>query len=244
MKWTCAPAGLFIAVIVPSCLARPVGVEPPTTKVNFTATVSQRAVDKVDLLFMIDNSSSMGDKQAILAEAVPNLLKGLLRPHCVDSAGARIASQTLADPTSDKDHHYGCPNEGLGQSEPEFKPVTDLHVGILSSSLGNFGGDACPATKKRTNDHAHLINFKGTGVVDAAKPSNFLSWFPQTADNGDPAHHPAPANPIRTLEDLDTNFIDLVSGTGEEGCGLEAQLESIYHFLIQPDSSSIRRAMT
>ena len=73
------------------CLARPVGTQPPTTKVNFTSTVSQQQVDKVDLLFMIDNSASMGDKQAILADAVPNLLVGLLQPKCVDPATGNAA---------------------------------------------------------------------------------------------------------------------------------------------------------
>src|SRR3954468_23649260 len=69
------------------CLTRPVGQQPPTTKDNFITTVSQAQVDKVDLLFMIDNSSSMGDKQAILADAVPNLITGLLKPQCVDQNG-------------------------------------------------------------------------------------------------------------------------------------------------------------
>ena len=71
-------------LLATGCLARPVGQQPPTTKVNFTSTVSQQAVDKVDILFAIDNSASMGDKQAILKDAVPNLLQGLLQPPCVD----------------------------------------------------------------------------------------------------------------------------------------------------------------
>lgn len=43
--------------------------------------------NKVDLLFMIDNSASMGDKQAVLADAVPKLLVGLLQPKCVGPKG-------------------------------------------------------------------------------------------------------------------------------------------------------------
>src|SRR5260370_34911215 len=84
--------GTGIATMGAGCLTRPVGKQPPTTKVNFTSTISQQAVDKVDLLFMIDNSSSMGDKQAILADAVPNLLQGLLRPKCVDTNGKALPS--------------------------------------------------------------------------------------------------------------------------------------------------------
>ena len=81
------------------CLTRPVSKADPTTKVNFTSTVSQQQVDKVDLLFMIDNSASMGDKQAILADAVPNLLVGLLKPKCADPAtGIAAAGAPTADP--------------------------------------------------------------------------------------------------------------------------------------------------
>jgi hypothetical protein len=32
------------------------------TQTNFIAVVHNEAVDKVDILFMIDNSASMGDK--------------------------------------------------------------------------------------------------------------------------------------------------------------------------------------
>src|SRR5262245_66164762 len=78
---------LTLGMAAAACLSRPVGQQPPTTKVNFTSTVSQQAVDKVDLLFAIDNSASMGDKQAILADAVPDLINGLLKPRCVDGEG-------------------------------------------------------------------------------------------------------------------------------------------------------------
>jgi uncharacterized spore protein YtfJ len=36
--------------------------------------ISQQAVDKVDMLFMVDNSISMADKQQILTSAVPQLV--------------------------------------------------------------------------------------------------------------------------------------------------------------------------
>src|SRR5262245_39104248 len=76
--WT--TGALMLGAAGAGCLARPVGKQPPTTKTNFTSTVSQQAVDKVDLLFAIDNSASMGDKQEILADAVPDLINGLLKP--------------------------------------------------------------------------------------------------------------------------------------------------------------------
>jgi hypothetical protein len=220
------------------CLARPVGKQPPTTKVNFTASLPQQAVDKVDILFAIDNSASMGDKQAILAEAVPDLINGLIAPNCVDSCGVPDPSGARASPTGTEENRFGCP---VG-TEPEFKPVTDMHIGIVSSSLGNFGGDVCANDKPRTNDKGHLLDIrptdKGGGSVPAASPKGFLAWFPQTKDNEDEKRHPPPDKPIRTVdgpEGLTESFKDLVVGVGQTGCGLEAQLESVYRFLVQPD---------
>lgn len=247
MKWTnrlgkwlfvggaWSTTALMLGAAGTGCLSRPVGQQPPTTKVNFTSTVSQQAVDKVDLLFAIDNSASMGDKQAILADAVPDLINGLLKPRCVDSEGKPSPGGETADPAGNKENRYGCP----ANHEPEFKPVSDMHIGVVSSSLGNFGGDVCPATNPRTNDRGHLLNFKqGGGEVELAKPGNFLAWFPQAEENNDEKRHPPPAKPIRTIEGaegLTENFRELVKGVDQNGCGLEAQLESVYRFLIQPD---------
>lgn len=225
-----------------SCLSRPVGVGEPTTKVNFTTKLGQRAVDKIDLLFMIDNSSSMGDKQAILADAIPVLLRRLVQPNCVSAEGAVVGR---AEPTGTKAERFGCP-EG---SKPEFAPVVDIHVAVVSSSLGDFGASTvtvkmpdgsdspigvCPGTG-RANDRAHLL--RGGDAVPEAQPTGFLSWFPRGAEaNAEKvADGLAPATPTETLDDLEGAFRKLVTSVGQTGCGLEAQLESVYRFLVQPD---------
>lgn len=243
-KWLVMGAALAaIGAGGAGCLTRPVGQQPPTTKVNFTNNVSQQQVDKIDLLLMIDNSASMGDKQAILADAVPQLVEGLLKPKCVTKDDPPKPTGQVADPKGDEKTNYGCPQG----SEPEFKPVSDMHIGIVSSSLGSFGGDVCPDSIPRYNDHAHLLNIVkgGQGGVDKAKPSNFLAWFPSNQENTDPVRHPKPANPSADIgaagsgttrgTGLIGDFQEMVKGVDQTGCGLEAQLESIYHFLIQPD---------
>ena len=209
------------------CLSRPVGEQPPTTKVNFGSTVSQQAVDKVDLLFMIDNSASMGDKQQILAEAVPVLIDGLLKPRCVNPNTGEPSGNAVADPNGGRSNNFNCPTG----TEPEFAPVTDMHIGIISSSLGAMGGgaDVCPDSG-RYNDRARLL----TGSEPAAS-SGFLAWFPQNEANQDTRRHPPPSNPTRTIPDLTASFGKMVEAVGQDGCGLEAQLESFYRFLIQPD---------
>src|SRR5687767_13325107 len=60
------------------CLDRPVVPSDPKTSNVFVSQIRSTAVDKIDLLFMIDNSVSMADKQAILKDAVPLLLQRLI----------------------------------------------------------------------------------------------------------------------------------------------------------------------
>ncbi|MCL2777056.1 MAG: hypothetical protein FWD73_03560 [Polyangiaceae bacterium] len=216
------------------CLTRPVGTQPPTTKVNFTSQVAQQQVDKVDLLFAIDNSPSMADKQNILSEAVPNLLHGLVYPQCVMSDGTTpITPAQFADPTGTADNNYGCPQG----SQPEFKPITDMHIGVVSSSLGSFGGDLCDDARiattnnPRLNDRGRLLN---PGDLANANPSHFLAWFP--SNQGDPARHPAPPVPaIANFDTLQSDFQSIVAADGQAGCAFESQIESVYHFLVQPD---------
>lgn len=93
----------------------------------------------------------------------------------------------------------------------------DVHLGVISSSLGSMGGDVCPETGN-TNMRAHLST---------------------RGENGDPL--PSASKGFLTFaagSSVDTFTADaqaLVRGVGETGCGLEAQLEAAYRFLVQPD---------
>jgi hypothetical protein len=223
-------AGIFGA----GCLTRPVANESPTTKTNFTTVVHNQTVDKVDLLFMVDNSASMGDKQALLALAVPDMINRLVAPNCLDANGNPTG--TTANPDG------SCAN-----GKAEFPPVHDMHIGIVSSSLGGRGGDQCPANATspeglpaHNDDRGELLNRGGTPgnptventVADTA-PSNFLSWFPNVSQN---AGHPTPpTTPIAQANQLVTDFTDMIAGVHEHGCGFEAQNEAWYRFLVQPD---------
>ena len=103
--------------------------------------------DKVDLLLMIDNSQSMADKQEVLALALGEMMASLTNPLCIDKSGIEPSMR----PASGLDP---CP-PGL---ERWFTPVTDIHLGIVSSSIGGYGGDACQNTESSTNnDRGHLL---------------------------------------------------------------------------------------
>jgi len=183
---------------------RPVRPKPPPGK-----------ADKIDLLFMIDASGSMADKQEILGLAIPDMVKRLTNPLCIDASGKPLPSQP-ARPTDP------CPSGG----RREFSPTQDMHIGVVSSSLGGHGAlRACGNPRYVfANDQGHLLQRGAQG--ETYQNLGFLDWDPSRFN--DP---PGEADPAR-LQDLVGR---IVKGVGETGCGFEASLESWYHFLIDPE---------
>jgi hypothetical protein len=167
-------------------------------------------VDKVDLLFMIDNSASMADKQAILADAVPQLLDGLVNPGCVDAQG-NVLPPVRPCPTG---------------TTLAYPPVNDIHVAVISSSLGGHGADLCSDASSQWNghqdDHAHLIPTLRPGLA-SYQNLGFL------------AYDPSDPSAIVDSDVLKQSFTREVAAVGEDGCGFESQLEAWYRFLIDPD---------
>ncbi len=175
--------------------------------------------DKVDLLLVIDNSRSMADKQELLKAAVPELLSMLTNPRCIDDKGMAAAQQP--DLPSDP-----CP----GGTQREFAPVDDMHIGVISSSIGGHGSDACVDGAPSENDMAHLLarssTDNGAPPVATWNDKGFLVWDPAAKHNP-----PGSDNADALIFDLST----MVGGVGEVGCGFEAQLEAWYRFLVEPD---------
>jgi hypothetical protein len=194
---------------------------------------------KLDLLFDIDNSSSMADKQAYLAQAIPDLVRRLVTPNCVDGAGAVVGASDV--------------NGSCTQGVVEFPPVHDMHIGVVTSSLGPRLGNQCNADAtqetpqgsipRHNDDQGHLINRSSDPnnlsnyietPLDDLGTANFLNWFPSVAANAGAAPSggaPAIGDPAQ----LQRDFQSLVVGAHAFGCGVESQLESWYRFLIQPD---------
>jgi hypothetical protein len=206
------------AAVAPGCLDRPVAPATPTVSARIVTLARQDKVSKIDLLFMIDNSSSMADKQSILALAVPDLVNRLVNPVCVDPATGLTTGNRR-------------PDGSCATGEPDFDPVKDIHIGIITSSLGAHGATACNDDTDKlsgrsfphNNDNAHLV---ARDLMDTAVPTfnneGFLNWNPVQM-------------PGQMDVDIETPFTTMVHGVGQHGCGYEAQLESIYRFLIDPE---------
>jgi hypothetical protein len=238
--WTLLRAGLAgLAVMIggaaamAGCLDRPVAPAVPKTSNIYVDEIRQTAVDKIDLLFMIDNSISMADKQEILAQAVPNLVTRLITPLCVDPC--------TEDNCTEAQRRDGIPSGGnadangdcTGGGQPEFPPIRDIHVGIVTSSLGSHGAGASPkdvCISAEDDDHAQLLGAIRPGLMpyDA---NGFLKWDTTMPAKYQPAGDSVPG----TFND---KFTAMVISSGEHGCGYEASLEAWYRFLIDPEPPS------
>lgn len=179
--------------------------------------LEQTRIDRIDLLFVIDNSRGIGDKHDILRETLETFVGRLVNPRCVDREGRPGAQPELGE---------ACP---AGERR-ELEPVRDMHIGVITSSLGGHGGDACAATLEPSeNDRAHLVDRKAPGSserVPTYEGLGFLAW--DAAGSHDP---PGETDLTRLVGNLSA----IVDGVGEVGCGYEAPLEAWYRFLVDPE---------
>ena len=224
-------AGLaaLVGVAGPGCDANNLAELPCEQDImSFESFTAPSNHPRLDLLFTIDNSRSMTDKQGLLALAIPDLVAGLVNPPCLGPTGEPAAAQ----PAGPLDL---CPIAGTRRSHT---PIFDIHIGVISSSLGGHGADACPDMDKSTcvssvnlsnNDKAHLLTRKdpcGGDAVPSYQNKSFLAW--------DPAGLLEPAGE-KDRNALSGALRDMVTGVGQLGCGYEAQLESWYRFLVDPE---------
>jgi hypothetical protein len=214
-----------------------------TTASGTTSVPPQNKVDKIDLVLAIDNSRSMADKQQILSYALTDLVASLVNPACRDPNGVQPPVQT-ASPTDP------CP-AGFAR---DFAPVTDIHIGVITSSLGGHGADACPETdtiacpagvNTSEDDHGHLVTRTdpcSAGSVPTYQNRGFLAWDPLGKDSppgekdvGQIAVDTSTGQVTTVAPGLVPALKDLVLGVGQIGCGYESQLESWYRFLADPE---------
>ena len=183
--------------------------------------------DKLDLLFVVDNSAGMATKQTYLRHAIADLVDRLVRPRCLDEQGRSVGRAELGGSCS------------LGT--PEFLPLTDLHVGFISSSLGARGGDQCGATEptRHNDDGAHLLGrVRGTeGPVLEASPHPFVAWLPPVPSNAGKSRDPkvVGTSPLTDASTFIAAAQRIMDGIGQDGCGYESPMEAAYRFLVQPD---------
>ena len=116
-----------IGIVTMGCFERTLRPVNPCTRSRVGNNIRVESVDKVDLLFMIDNSNSMAEEQASLTLELPRLVRVLA--------------------SGDRDGN-GMRDEG------DFDPVRSLHIGVITSDMGT-GGFAVPTCDSGTFGHQH-----------------------------------------------------------------------------------------
>jgi hypothetical protein len=97
----------------------------------------------------------------------------------------------------------------------EANGIADLHVGVVTSSLGSFGSDICDRTDEG-DDQAHLLGTR-TRAAALGLSDGFIAW-----------------DRTKSINELEMQLQSLVALAGEQGCGFESTLEAAYRFLSDP----------
>jgi hypothetical protein len=207
MKWlkrVAVYAAPLVFVGVWACYTAPVETPCPTTLQQTNVRVAQNAKNKVDLLFMIDNSPSMAPKQTELKARFPQLIQIL---------------QTFGQ-TTPADYHIGVVTSDVGAG-PYMINGTQCHPGGDNGQLqGNYNpGDTLAPANCRANGGPGGSTFGLTGGV------NYIQYNQLVLDAmGQPTSN------IPTGFTLADAF-SCIASVGTGGCGFEHQLESVYRAL-------------
>ena len=121
----------------------------PCTVSGVTESINVNAVDSVDLLLVIDDSSSMTEEQAKLKAEIPDLVRILVSG----------------------DYN----NNGMVDPE-DFDPVRDLNVGFVSTDMGNAGTEStCGASGNLGKDGVLLGSMKVLNFQQGGNQAAFIA---------------------------------------------------------------------
>lgn len=212
----------------------------PCTVGAASIDAAQNSVDKVDVLFVIDNSGSMSEEQVKLSKQLPRLVRVLA--------------------SGDLD---GMPN---ADGQPDFTPVSSLHLGVVSSDMGVNGRavHGCGATSFRADDtrvgenreanqskprgdeglllSSGAVAVAGVNIEVTKMSVPAIAARPECANLGvqrflefDPAKN--------SVDDVALKF-GCIAELGVNGCGFEQQLESMWRALAPSTDNSFSGGST
>ncbi len=161
--------------------------------------------NKIDVLFVVDNSVSMDDEHKHLIPSAKRLFENLANPPCTSDTGEQVVST-----------NGNCP-DGYTIA---FAPRRDMHVGVITTSIGGRGSDQCAMGDPNYyfDDRSYLIPKVRAGIADPNE-NGILSWKGGTPE---------------ALLEMSDQLGDHLAAAGTSGCGFEAPLESMYRFLVDP----------
>ena len=161
---------LLAGVVLVGCMNRELAPANPCTRGVFQETLETSSVTQVDLLIVIDDSSSMGEEQEALEREIPRLVQ--------------VLTSGDLDPT---------------QPGPEFSPVEDLNIGVISTGMGTGGTSGgslvCPDSGPNGRDGV-LVSPGDAEGCEAETMDGVLSFDDAIAGGATPAQY---ASALKTL---------------------------------------------
>ncbi len=140
---------------VGGCLDRELRPLNPCVVSGVAEKIRVQNIEKVDLLFMVDNSGSMKEEQEALAMQFPRLIRTL-------------ASGQVRDPNTDA-------------LIDTFPAVNDLHLGVVSSDMGT-GGFTLPTCADRNDGDDGILLQRAASDCAGFMPPKFLEFRAGTDD--------------------------------------------------------------
>ena len=141
----CAVVALFAV----GCLERELRPVNPCTTSRVERRINPQNVDTVDVLFMVDNSGSMREEQALLREEIPRMIR------------------VLASGNRDDD------------PELEFNAVRSMHVGVITSDMGAGSPPSptdVPTCDPGFGDDGIMVNTATASDCDTTFPSRVFAF--------------------------------------------------------------------
>ncbi len=243
-------AAIALSTGATSCLERPVTTPCPEGQRGLSEVIQNSSIEKLDLLVAVDNSGSMEENQANIMAQLGPLIDQLTNPRCLSRSvpgGGALHECSASNP----------------DDVPQYPAVQDVHVGVITTDLGTPGFRVAGCDDTDRGDDGRLNPIRNGFAMQAHLP-----WAPRRPDAAaaPPGFRPAAcANDINQFPSFITfcsNAADLscdVAGANAttrdplvfadwfkcnagiyvNGCGLEAQLESVWRALIQNDARAI-----
>ncbi|MCA9580646.1 MAG: hypothetical protein KC416_02555 [Myxococcales bacterium] len=187
---------LGLSTVLVGCLQRDLKPLIPCTVSGVVEKIAVENVDKVDFLFVIDNSTSMAEEQAKLKDQLPRLVK------------------TLATGDIDED------------GNADFKPVKDLRIGVITTDMGVGGFSDKTGCSADDGDGGRLITRSAPDADDRPTVGDPpMICGPNGYGNNETFVSFVPANDAGK-EDAFADKVSCVAVAGIGGCGFEQQLEA------------------
>ncbi len=216
--------GALLGAVFVGCIDRPVKQVTSVTQSGVSETVANEGIDKVDLLLMVDNSNSMRENQTNIMSQFQTMIQTLTSPPCVSPTNMTPHTCVAGDPTE----------------VPQYPPVADMHVGVVSSDLGTPGSSVPGCSNSDLGDDGLLNPIRNGQALSHHEPwTTAPPTFGRPADCMDPNQFPAFISFTSGTTNATTFTHDFQCNAGlfVNGCGLESMLDAVYRALVIHDAT-------